>query len=145
MQKDSVIMERVYSASPDRAWKALTEINQMRQWYFPMLEDFRPEVGFETRFTVENEGKEYVHIWKITEVLPMHKISYEWKFGGFPGNSLLTFELLAEGKGTRLILTHKGVDSFRGDIYPGLARENFVSGWTSFLDQALMEFLKRKI
>ena len=61
------------------------DINQMKQWYFPQLETFQPKKGFETKFNVHHEGKDYMHIWKIADVVPMKKISLEWKYAGYPG------------------------------------------------------------
>ena len=97
----------------------------MKQWYFPTLETFKPEPGFTTEFNVHHEGKNFIHMWKVTEVVPLKKISYEWKYGGYPGNSLVTFELLAQGDETILILTHAGLETFLPDINPDLAKENF--------------------
>ena len=141
MENDAVIIEHTYDAPVEKVWKAITDLRQMRAWYFPMLEDFKAEVGFETKFTVVAGGKDYLHIWKVVEVIPAKKISYEWKFGGYPGNSLLTFELFQNQGGTRLVLTHTGLKSFQGDVYPELAKENFMEGWTQFIGTALRDFL----
>ena len=59
----------------------------MKQWYFSALDDFKPE-GIQTQFNVRNGNKDYLHIWKVAEVKPGKRISYEWNFGGYPGNSL---------------------------------------------------------
>src|SRR5262249_47991225 len=117
-----VVIERTYNASVERVWQAITDPEQMRQWYMP-LNDFRPEVGFETEFDVNGKGKIFPHIWKVTEVVPNKKISYEWKFANYPGNSVVTFELTKLGAKTKLTLTHIGLDSFRG--YQELETTNF--------------------
>jgi len=49
-------------------WKAITDKDQMKQWYFDTIDDFKPEVGFQTQFKVRNGNKDYLHIWKVTEV-----------------------------------------------------------------------------
>ena len=43
---EGVVVERTFDASTTRVWKALTDVDQMRQWYFD-LKEFRAEVGFE--------------------------------------------------------------------------------------------------
>lgn len=144
MKNEPVIVERVYHVPLDTVWKAITRLEEMQQWYFPMLEEFEPEVGFETRFDVPHNGGVFVHIWKVTEVIPERKISYEWKFGGYPGDSLVSFELFPEGDATRLVLTHTGVDTFRGDLHPDLARNNFVEGWTAFIGTSLRNFVEEQ-
>jgi len=144
MKSEPVIVERVYNAPLKTVWEAITDVEKMKQWYFPMLEEFEPEVGFETRFDVAHSGKVFVHIWKIKEVEPFKKISYEWKFGGYPGDSLVSWELFPEDEGTRIVLTHTGLETFRGDLHPDLAAHNFKAGWTSFIGTKLKEFVEEE-
>ncbi|MEY2439103.1 MAG: hypothetical protein QOI34_488 [Verrucomicrobiota bacterium] len=125
---DSVIIERTFNAPVGRVWKALTDVGEMRQWYFD-LKEFKPEVGFEFDFTVEHNGMTYRHLCKVTEVIPQKKIAYTWRYDGHEGNSLVTFELFAEGETTRLKLTHEGLETFPQT--PSFARGNFEAGWTS--------------
>jgi uncharacterized protein YndB with AHSA1/START domain len=144
MKNEAIVVERSYNAPLETVWEAITDVEKMKQWYFPMLEEFAPEVGFETRFDVGHNGKVFVHIWKIKEVEPLKKISYEWKFGGYPGDSEVSWELFPEGEGTRLVLTHTGIESFRGDLHPDLAAHNFVAGWTDFIGTKLKDFVEEE-
>jgi len=139
----AVVLERIFNSPVEKVWKAITDINEMKQWYFPQLETFQPEKDFETKFNVHHEGKDYLHIWKITDVVPMKKISLEWKYAGYPGNSLVSFELFPEGNKTRLVLTHEGIESFMPAKYPELGKKNFTEGWTAFMDKELKEFLEK--
>ncbi|HEY1870989.1 MAG TPA: SRPBCC family protein [Chitinophagaceae bacterium] len=139
-----VVLERIFNAPVEKVWQALTDINQMKIWYFPQLDEFKPEEGFETQFIVSNEGKDYPHIWKVKEVHPLRKISLDWKFGGYPGNSLLSFELFPEGNKTRLLLTHEKLETFMPEKHPELSKQNFMLGWKHFMDTGLMEFLEKK-
>jgi len=142
-EEQRVVLERVFNAPVEKVWRALTDIGQMKQWYFPQLENFKPEEGFETQFNVHHEGKDFLHIWKVKEVVPAKKISLEWKYAGYPGNSLLSFELFPDETKTRLVLTHEGLSSFKPGKYPELGKKNFVAGWTSFMDKGLKEFLEK--
>lgn len=144
MKNQPVIVERTYNAPVKNVWAAITDLEQMRQWYFPSLEEFEPEIGFETRFDVPHDGKVFLHIWKVTEVIPNRKISYDWKFGGYPGNSAVSFELFDEGGKTRIVLTHAGLETFQGDANPDLAAGNFVEGWTHFIGTALREYVEQE-
>jgi uncharacterized protein YndB with AHSA1/START domain len=54
MKNEPIIIERVYHAPVEKVWHAITDLEQMRQWYFPALVEFEPEIGFETRFDVEH-------------------------------------------------------------------------------------------
>ena len=73
----------------------------------------------------------------------MKKISVEWKYGGYPGNSLLSFELDEQGNKTKLILTHEGLETFIPEKHPELAKQNFMEGWTQFMEKGLKEFLEQ--
>jgi uncharacterized protein YndB with AHSA1/START domain len=143
MKNEAIIIERTYPVPADKVWEAITNPEQMRQWYFPMMEDFKAEVGFETSFGVSASDKHFLHIWKVAEVIPGNKISYEWRYGGYPGNSLVSFELFEEKEGTRLVLTHENLETFKGDQYPELARDNFMLGWTRFIGLALKEYMNK--
>jgi len=142
-EKAQVVIQRTYNAPIERVWKAITDIDQMKQWYMPGLSDFRPEVGFETSFTAGKKDELWLHVWKITEVVPNKRISYEWRYPGFPGNSLVTFELQAAGDGTQITLTHTGLETFEGDKNPSLAPHNFNTGWTSLIGTQLKEFVEK--
>ena len=134
------VIERTFDAPVARVWKALTDVEQTRKWYFD-LKEFKPEVGFEFAFVVEHEGMTYDHRCKITEVIPQRKIAYTWRYEGYGGESLITFELFAEGNKTRLKLTHTGLESF--PKLPSFARDNFLKGWTEIIGSSLKKFLEQ--
>jgi len=144
MKTEPLVIERTYNAPIKRVWEAITDLEKMKQWYFSTLTEFEPEIGFETIVDVKHNGKILPHIWKVTDVIPGKKISYEWKFGGYHGNSLLTMELFAIDEKTRIVLTHAGLESFEGDKYPEFAKSNFVEGWTYFIGKALKEFVEQQ-
>ena len=138
---DAVVVERVFNAPVGRVWAALTHVDEMRQWYFD-LKEFKPEIGFEFEFVVEHEGNTYHHLCKVTEVIPQKKIAYTWRYKGEPGDSLVTFELFADGDKTRLKLTHTGIETFPKT--PAYARKNFETGWTTLIDSELRQFVEGK-
>src|SRR5947208_15224637 len=105
---EAVVIERTFNAPVAKVWNAITDAEEMRQWYFD-LKEFKPEIGFEFEFTVEHEGNRYHHLCKITEVISQKKLAYTWRYANVEGNSLVTFELFAEGNKTRLKLTHEGI------------------------------------
>jgi len=127
------------NAPVGRVWGALTDNEQMKKWYFK-LESFRPELGFEFRFDGGPPDIVYHHVCKITEVIPEKKIAYTWRYEGYEGNSLVSFELFAEGDKTRLKLTHIGLESFPDN--PDFARHNFVEGWTEIVGTSLKGFVE---
>jgi len=138
---ETVVIERTFDAPVARVWKALTDVEEMRHWYFD-LKEFKPEVGFEFEFVVEHEGVTYDHRCKVTEVIPQKKIAYTWRYEGHEGNSLVTIELFPDGDTTRLKLTHEGLESFPKTA--AFARENFNKGWTEIIGSELKQFVEKK-
>src|SRR5213593_4066091 len=137
---DAITMERTLDAPLATVWMALTDINQMREWYFD-LKEFKPEVGFEFEFVVEHEGTTYHHLCRVTEVISEKKIAYTWRYKNEPGDSLVTIELFAEGNKTRLKLTHSGIETFPKT--PAYARKNFEAGWTQIIGSELKQFVEK--
>ena len=92
----------------------------------------------------DRQLSQILRIWKVTEVVPGKKIAYNWKFGGNPGNSFVSFELFAEGdkNKTEIELTHEGLETFLPESNPDLARGNFVKGCTHF-GSSLGQFVER--
>ena len=138
---DAVVVERTFNAPVAKVWKALTDVDQMREWYFD-LKEFNPTVGFEFEFVVEHEGNRYHHLCRVTEVIPEKKIAYTWRYKDQPGDSLVTFELSPDGEKTRLKLTHSGIETFPKT--PAYARKNFENGWTQIIGTELKQFVERK-
>ena len=137
---EAIVIERTFNAPIAQVWKALTDVEDVRRWYFD-LKEFKPEVGFEFEFTVEHEGMKYCHLCKVTAVIPQKKIAYTWRYKGHEGDSLVTFELFAEGARTRVKLTHEGLDTF--PKLPAFARKNFEAGWTELIGSSLKDFVEK--
>ncbi len=137
---EAVVIERTFNAPVGRVWKALTDVDQIRQWYFD-LKQFKPEVGFEFEFVVDHEGNKYHHLCRITEVVLEKKLAYTWRYKGEPGNSLVTFELFADGDKTRLKLTHEGIETFPKTA--AYARKNFEAGWREIIGSSLKQFVEK--
>ena len=137
---EAVIVERTLNAPVTRVWNALTDVDQIREWYFD-LKEFKPEVGFQFEFVVEHEGTIYHHLCRVTEVIAQKKIAYTWRYKGEPGDSLVTIELFAEGDNTRLKLTHTGIETF--PKIPAYARKNFEQGWTAIIGTELKQFVEQ--
>ncbi len=113
----------------------------MKKWFFEDIGTFKAEVGFKTQFNVEANGKNYLHIWQITEVQDHTKLTYNWKYGGYAGNSYVCWELSTVNNLTKLKLTHYGIETFPKDN-PDFEREACLEGWKYFICQRLKAFLE---
>jgi uncharacterized protein YndB with AHSA1/START domain len=129
---DLIIVEETYPVSIDTLWRAVTEYDQMIQWYFNNIPDFKAEVGFETQFKVHSEDRTFTHLWKITEVIPRQRITYSWNYEEYKGTSLATFELAEAGDQVKLSLICEVLADFPDEI-PEFERESCIAGWRYFL------------
>lgn len=142
MKNEPYVIERTYNAPVARVWRAITDKDQMKEWYFN-LKEFKPEVGFEFSFVGRGkEGESYLHLCEIMEVIPEKKLKHSWRYDGYEGNSFVTFELFEEGDQTRVRLTHEGLETF--PALPAFAKENFNEGWTAIIGTSLKNFLEQK-
>ncbi len=139
----TVVVEEIYDASIEKVWKALTDKDEMKKWYFD-LSEFRAEVGFEFQFTGQGvKGNHYLHLCKITEVVPHKRLQYSWEYENLEGYSLVTFDLYKEGNKTRVKLTHSGIATFPQDK-TNFDIKNFENGWTELLKKLLKNHLLDK-
>ena len=143
MSEKNVIVDRVFAADNHTVWRALTENDLMKQWYFDLAE-FRPEVGFKFEFLAGDEaGKQWKHVCEVTEVVLEKKLVHTWTYEGYSGVSYVTWELFADGESTRLKLTHSGIETFPGEV-PDLAIHNFEKDWDHIVNISLKEFLEKE-
>jgi uncharacterized protein YndB with AHSA1/START domain len=141
MKKDPLVIERTYNAPIDKVWTALTNNDELKNWYFK-LEEFKPELGFKFDFLGgPDEGPQYLHLCEITELVEGKKIAYTWRYDNYPGNSTVRWELFDKGEQTLLRLTHEGVHTFE-ENGPNFKKESFNGGWTYFVHTALKEYLE---
>jgi uncharacterized protein YndB with AHSA1/START domain len=134
-----MVIERVLDAPVERVWRALTDIDDLKQW-LPFFPEFKPEVGFKTNFMLgPDDAQQYHHHVTVLEVVPNQKLSYSWDYGGMSPNSSVTFELSADGDRTRLRLTCH-IDPLPTD-QPDFT-ESATAGWNYTADE-LKKFAER--
>jgi len=142
MKQEPYVIERSYDASSSNVWKAITEKELIRQWFFE-IQDFRPDVGFQFSHSKEDGDNSYLLICTVTEVLVGKRLSYSWKYEGIPGDSLVTFEIFPEGKKTKLRLTHAGLETFPANRPELFGRDKFATGWNYLIEETLPRFLEQ--
>jgi uncharacterized protein YndB with AHSA1/START domain len=143
LRKKPIVVEKSVKAPVERVWKALTDKDQMKQWFFD-LSAFRPEVGFEFLFAGKGQkGQEYMHRCKIAGVVPLKKLAFTWAYEGYPGESIVTFELTSLENTTMVKLTHEGLASFPAD-QPDFDRSSFNAGWNELVGKLLPQFVEKE-
>ena len=138
-----IIVEQTFNYSVKTIWNAITNVDQMKDWFFENIPDFKPEVGFKTQFKINSQDRVFTHLWEITEVEPLVKIVYNWKYAEYPGDSFVHFELFEKQHSTILKVTSKVIESFPENI-PEFKSESNREGWNYFIKQNLKNYLKNK-
>jgi uncharacterized protein YndB with AHSA1/START domain len=116
----------------DAVWEALTTSDRLAVWLMP--NDFVLEVG--RRFTLDT-GSWGVTECEVLEVEPERLLRYSWRNG--PLDTEVVWRLVPEGRGTRLLLEHRGFDldqPLQRFAYDGMRR-----GWRSEVVAALRDHL----
>jgi len=141
MENKIIVIEQIMDAPSKKIWKALTDKNEMKKWYFN-LESFDAAVGFRFNFTGgPSPERQYVHQCEIIEMINEKKLSYSWSYEGYTGTSLVSFELTPREGKTLLKLSHEGIDSFP-DEQPDFDIHNFEEGWNHIIHTSLKEYLE---
>jgi uncharacterized protein YndB with AHSA1/START domain len=121
----AVRFERLYDATPDELWSALTDPEQIRGW-----------LADASRFQLEPDGEVMIDFGgddetggrvdgRIRELDPPRLLEYTWTFPGEP-ESVVRFEIVPREHGVLLVLDHRL-----------LSRESLVgygAGWHAHLD-----------
>ena len=140
-RKPPIVVSEEFNRSASDLWTAITDPNQMVQWFFHQIPDFIPEVGFETRFNVNAGERDFMHQWKILEVDPGKRIVYDWSYEEYPGRGEVVFEVEGDQGSSKLTLTNTGLDTFPSDL-PEFTRESCIGGWNYFIKENLKSFLE---
>ncbi len=89
-----------------------------------------------------SDGRNSLHKWRITEVIPRKVITYNWQFEEYPGEGLVEFNISSEKNKTKLRLTNYVLEDFPDNV-PEFTRESCHGGWTYFINERLKEFLEK--
>ncbi|MBD1397633.1 SRPBCC domain-containing protein [Pontibacter sp. JH31] len=138
--ENPIVVQQTYDASSEDVWKAITNPDEMQQWYFKEISSFEPKVGFETQFNVQVQDRIFPHSWKVTEVIPAKKVAYEWRYKGYSGTALVSFKVAEKANKSELALRFEVIEDFEEDI-PEFKRESAVQGWGYFIQEALKNHL----
>jgi uncharacterized protein YndB with AHSA1/START domain len=132
---DTIRLERLLDASPEKVWRYLTEAELRRQWFMGGT-DARPNSDFELLNDHDNLSDEDVpypddyapykgRTWHETVLRfdPPRLLETTFQSGK---NGTVSYELHREGNRTRLVVIHSGIVSPTG-------AQDFGSGWNSHL------------
>jgi uncharacterized protein YndB with AHSA1/START domain len=123
----TLVVEKLFSHSPEKLWRALTESSLIAQWL--MNNDFVPEVGRKFQFRSQP-----VPNWdglidcEVLIVEPLKKLAYTWATMGATFNVLWT--ITPENGGTHVRMEQSNFGPGMEQAYGGAKY-----GWNSFLNK----------
>ncbi|MFN1215826.1 SRPBCC domain-containing protein [Chryseobacterium kwangjuense] len=130
------------NAPAEKIWKALTDKNEMKSWYFT-IRDFDPELGKEFDFYESCDGGKYLHHGRILEIIPNKKLKHTWAYPELSDAvTTVTWELQPEDNGTMVTLIHDHIEGF-DSLGETFSRTSFTEGWKSIIGQSLKEYLEK--
>ena len=141
--QDLIMVEQHFDLPAERIWKAITDHSEMTGWFFENIPEFEAKVGFYTEFNIHHEGRDFLHQWKILEVIPEKRIVYDWRYEQYEGVGRVEFELINVINGTNLRVSNYGLHTFPQDI-PEFSAESCRRGWNYFIKDRLVNYLKHR-
>ena len=97
--RDAVRFERRLSHPTKRVWRAITDREELAEWFPADIEGELTSVGAALSFPFR-EGEGETETGEVLESDPPRLLAFTW------GGQTLRFELTPEGEGTRLVFTH---------------------------------------
>lgn len=125
-ERAEIRLVRVYPQSPAKVWRALTTPELVARWW--ARGDVRAEVGH--RFDMDM-GPWGMQPCEVLAVEPERLFSY--RFAQPTLDTVITWELVPEGEGTRLTLVHSGFDLASPLVRR--AYEGMKPGWPGILER----------
>jgi uncharacterized protein YndB with AHSA1/START domain len=127
---------------PAKVWRVLTEPALMDTWLMPN-EGFAAVVGTRFRFVTEPVAQTNfsgVVDCEVLEIDPGRLLRISWSSVGTALDSTVTWQLVPEGTGTRMLLTHAGFDL--DDPEQARAFEIMNGGWRSHVLRRMIAALE---
>ena len=96
----TIHVERMFNASRDRVWKAMTDPQLVAQWWGRgnklVVEKFELKRGGHWRFVEHSDGEQHGFEGRYREVTPPERMSMTFEWDGMPGHVIVETIVLEE-------------------------------------------------
>ena len=134
----AIEVDQFLAQPPDRVWHALTDPDLLARWLMP--NDFRPAVGHQFTFRTEpvpQHGFDGIVHCQVLDLDPPRLLRFSWRGGQL--DTVVSWRLVPEGAGTRLLIRHDGFDD--ADPAQRMTMGILGGGWRGHLVKRLGELL----
>jgi uncharacterized protein YndB with AHSA1/START domain len=135
---DAIRTDAFFPHPPEKVWRALTDPELLAAWLMP--NDFEPRVGHRFTFRTDPvplQGFDGIVHCEVLELVPAQRLRISWAGGGI--DTTVTWDLVPEGRGTRLLLSHEGFAE--DDPRQQAVRRLLGGGWAGHLVRRLEQAL----
>ncbi len=136
----AIEVDQFLARPPDQVWHALTDPDLLARWLMP--NDFRPAVGHQFTFRTEpvpQHGFDGIVYCQVLDLDPPRLLRFSWRNALL--DTVVSWRLVPEGAGTRLLITHDGFDD--GDPAQRMTMGILGGGWRGHLVKRLGDVLDR--
>ena len=105
----AIVVDQFLARPPGLVWRALTDSALLAQWLMP--NDFQPVPGHQFTFRTEpvpQHGFDGIVHCQVLDLEPPRLLRFSWRAG--PLDTTVSWRLVPERTGTRLLITHDGFD-----------------------------------
>ena len=134
----AIEVDQFLSRPPDQVWQALTDPDLLARWLMP--NDFQPAVGHQFTFRtdpVPEYGFDGIVHCQVLDLDPPRLLRFSWRGGRL--DTVVSWQLVPEGAGTRLLIRHDGFDD--GDPAQRMTMGIMGGGWRGHLVKRLRAVL----
>ncbi len=116
----TVITKTVFfAAAPETVWAFLTEKDKLAQWFHPADKDLKQ--GEDYTLLDQHNGMTRICWGTVVEMNAPHRLVYTFTVNPLKGAlTTVTWNLEPAAEGTRLTLTHEGVEAAAGEAAMGM-------------------------
>lgn len=136
--RTAIHVDEFLAHPPATVWRALTDPVLLAEWLMP--NDFAPVVGHEFTFgavPLPGLGFDGVVRCRVLALEPRRLLRISWRGGRL--DTTVTWRLVPEGHGTRLLVDHEGFDP--DDELQQRALRGLSNGWNGELQRRLTRVL----
>ncbi len=134
----AIEVDQFLSQPPERVWQALTDPALLARWLMP--NDFQAAVGHQFTFRTEpvpQHGFDGIVHCRVLDLDPPRLLRFSWRSGVL--DTVVSWRLVPEGTGTRLLITQDGFDD--GDPAQRVTLGILGGGWRGHLVKRLSALL----